>query len=283
MKTYYEVTKPRVWYLIAFTAFGGYMAGTPHPVDWLRAFHAVVAVSLAAAGSETVANYLERDLDRLMERTRRRPLPSGRLRPAENALIYGLTLTILGLILSLLINLPTFGFILLGVLDYLIVYVILAKRRTPLNIILGSVAGGAPVMAGYTAAAGWMSLEAWMLAAIVVLWIPSHIWSLALRYREDYMRAGIPMLPVVINEVKAIRCISSTAILIAIFSITLYFIASGYGLIYLVVSLVSGAFMLYLSIKLTINPTKEAAWRLFKFTSPYLALIFLAVILEALI
>jgi len=282
-KLYYEVTKPRVWYLIAFVAFGGFVAGSQNPVDWFRAIHAVAAVALAAAGSESVANYLEKDLDALMDRTRRRPLPSGRLKPARNALIYGVLLTAIGLALSIPLNILTFTFILIGVLDYVVVYVILTKRRTPLNIILGSFAGGAPVMAGYSAAAGYVGIDAWLLAAIVVLWIPSHIWSLALRYREDYVRAGVPMLPVIVNESKAIRCIASSSILIAIFTITVYFLTPVYGLLYLAVAVVSGLILLYLSLKLTVKPTREMAWRLFKFTSPYLALIFLAVVLDKLL
>ncbi len=264
-------------------AFGGYVAGSPHPIDWFKAIHITVAVSLAAAGSESIANYLERDLDALMERTRRRPLPSGKIKPAWNALIYGVMLTALGLGLSLPLGILPLTFILIGVLDYVVVYVILTKRRTPLNIILGSFAGGAPVMAGYSAAAGQVGADAWLLAAIVVLWIPSHIWSLALRYKEDYVRAGVPMLPVVVNESKAIRCISSSSILIALFTVIIYFLAPGYGPLYLATSTVSGAMLLYLSLKLAVKPTRDMAWRLFKFTSPYLALIFLAIILDKLL
>jgi len=284
VKVYYEVTKPRVWYLLTFTAFGGFMAGSTAPIDWLKALHAVAAVALAAAGSEAVANYLERDLDAVMERTKRRPLPSGRLKPPRNALVYGLALTIAGVSLSILLNWLTLLFILIGILDYLVVYVMLSKKKTPLNIILGSAAGGAPTMAGYAAAAGSLGVDAWLLAAIVVLWIPSHIWSLALRYKEDYRRAGVPMLPVVVDEKKAIRCISSTAILIAVFSIAIYFLrAPGYGLLYLGVSAVMGVILLYLSLLLMARPSERVAWILFKFTSPYLAALFTAVILEALL
>lgn len=284
LKLYYEVTKPRVWWLLSFTAFGGFMAGSGPQIDWLKALYAVAAVSLAAAGSETVANYLERGLDRVMERTRRRPLPSGRLRPARNALVYGLILTAAGVALSATINPLALTFTLVGVLDYLVVYVMLSKKRTPLNVILGSAAGGAPTLVGYTSAAGALTLEAWLLAAIVVLWIPSHIWSLALRYREDYSRAGVPMLPVVIEERKAIRCISSTAILIAVFSIAIYWLrVPEYGLLYLSVATGMGAILLYLSLLLMARPSKRLAWLLFKFTSPYLAAIFTAVILEALL
>lgn len=284
IKTYYVVTKPRVWYLLVYTAFGGFMAGSGQAIDWLRVVHAVGAVALAAAGAETVANYLERDIDAVMERTRRRPIPSGKIKPEWKAFIYGFVLMALGIAASAFINLLALTFILIGVLDYLIVYVMFSKRRTPLNIILGSVAGGAPTMVGYVSASSQMTADAWILAGIVVLWIPSHIWSLALHYKEDYMRAGVPMLSVVLEEKKAIRCISSTAILLVIFSILVYLLnPAKYGVIYLTSVVLTGAMLMYLSLKLMIKPGKELAWKLFKFSSPHLAVIFTAIIVESLI
>lgn len=284
LKVYYTVTKPRVWYLLVYTAFGGFMAGSGPVIDWVKAVHAVLAVTLAAAGSEAIANYLERDIDSIMERTRRRPIPAGKIKPEWKALILGFILTGLGVAAAALINLLALAFILVGVLDYLVVYVMLSKRRTPLNIILGSIAGGAPSMVGYVSAAGQMTADAWILSGIVVLWIPSHIWSLALRYKEDYMKAGVPMLPVVIDERKAVRCISSTAILLVAFSIAIYFLNPvKYGLIYLVSVTATGAALIYLSLKIMVRPSRTLAWRLFKFSSPHLAVIFTAIIIESLL
>lgn len=284
MKTYYILTKPRIWYLLAYTALGGYIAGSSGRVDWIGALIATLAVAFAAAGSETIANYLERDIDALMERTRRRPLPSGKIKPAWKALPIGFVLTVLGVYLAYTINLLALIFTLIGILDYVVVYVMLSKRRTPWNIVLGSVAGGAPTMVGYVSAAGQITLDSLILAGIVVLWIPSHIWSLALRYKEDYKKAGIPMLPVVLKEEKAIRCISSTATLLVIFSILVHFInPASYGQMYLVAVSISGAVLLYLSLKLMKKPEPKLAWRLFKFTSPHLAIIFTSIIIESII
>lgn len=284
IRVYYSVTKPRVWYLLAYTAFGGYIAGSGTSVNLVKALVATVSVILASAGSEAIANFIEKDIDALMERTRNRPLPSGKIKPEWKALVLGFILTGLGVYAAYLINLLALIFIIVGVTDYLVVYVMLSKKKTPLNIILGSVAGGAPTMVGYVSAANEITLDSIILAGIVVLWIPSHIWSLALRYKEDYMKAGIPMLPVVISEDKAIRCISSTAILLIVFSISIHFINPvKYGYIYLTLVTVSGLILLYLALKLMYKPSRKLAWKMFKYTSPHLAIIFTSIIIESIL
>ncbi|MEN2975195.1 MAG: heme o synthase [Candidatus Caldarchaeales archaeon] len=282
-KDYYSVTKPRIWYLLAYTALGGYIAGSSGQVDWFRALLATLSVILASGGSEAVANFIERDIDALMERTRKRPLPSGKIKPEWKALLLGIILIGLGMATAYYINLLALLFILFGVLDYVVVYVMLSKRRTPLSVILGSGAGGAPTMVGYVSAANQITIDSLILAAMVVLWIPTHIWSLALRYRDDYMRAGIPMLPVVISEKKSIRCISSTSILLVAFSIMVPYInPSLYKLSYLIPVTVSGAILLLLSILLMRRPEPKLAWILFKFTSPHLAVIFTSIMVSLL-
>jgi len=284
VKVYYSVTKPRIWYLLAYTAFGGYVAGSGAAVDWVKVLIATLSVVLASAGSEAIANFIEKDVDALMERTKNRPLPSGKIKPEWKALMLGFILTGLGVYLAYTINLLALVFILIGVIDYLVIYIMLSKKKTPLNIILGSVAGGAPTMVGYVSASNQITLDSIILAGVVVLWIPSHIWSLALRYKEDYMRAGIPMLPVVISENKAIRCISSTAIILIIFSISVYFINPlKYGYLYLTSASISGLILLYLALKLIYAPSKKLAWKMFKYTSPHLAVIFTAIIIESII
>jgi len=281
-RIYFSLTKPRIWWLLVFVGFGGLMAASNGRPDPYLAVTATLSLTMGSAGAETVANYLDRDIDAVMRRTMRRALPRGLIRPPWKALALGLVLTFGSFILASSINLLTLLFIMLGVADYVVVYVMYAKRRTPLNIILGSFAGGAPVMAGYVAAANQLTPEAWIMAGLVVLWIPSHVWSLALRYKDDYVRASIPMLPVVIREDKAIRCIASTAILMVVFSVALYFFyPSKYGAIYVAAASITGLLLGYLSLKLIVSPTPENSWRLFKFTSPHLALIFAAIILDA--
>ncbi|MEM2042562.1 MAG: heme o synthase [Nitrososphaerota archaeon] len=283
VRTYFVLTKPNVWWLLVFTGIGGYFAGSSGTFDPITFALTAASLSAACAGAETVANYLERDIDAVMTRTRRRPLPSGKITPPERALYFGLLLTATGIALSSLINLYALAFTVFGVLDYVVVYVMLTKRRTPLNVILGSFSGGAPALIGYTAATGFPDVYGWLLAALVVLWIPSHVWSLAMKYREDYRRAGVPMLPVVIEERKAIRCIVSTVVLLVAFSLALPIAKPSLGPLYLSVAALLGGALLFLSIKTALRPTFENFWRLFKFTSPYLAVLFAAIVLEALL
>jgi len=180
VKNYIVLTKPNVWWLLVFTGLGGVMAAANGAPGLYEAGMAITTITLGSAGAETVANYLERDIDAVMRRTRRRPLPKGLIKPEWKALLFGAALIILSLVTAAFINPLTFLFMTFGIFDYVVIYVILSKRRTPLNIILGSFAGGAPVMAGYAAVTNEATAEAWMLAALVVLWIPSHVWSLAM-------------------------------------------------------------------------------------------------------
>ncbi len=283
VKIYFSLTKPKIWWLLVFTGLGGAVAAGGLR-DLTTLLLAMVTIALGSAGSESVANYLEKDIDAIMARTRRRPLPQGLIKPEWKALVFGSILIMLSLIIAYAINLLTFIFMALGIFDYVVVYVMYSKRRTPLNIILGSFAGGAPVMAGYVAVSNTITAEAWILAALVVLWIPSHVWSLALKYKDDYMAANIPMLPVVISETKAIRCIASTAILMVLFSASLYFLyPHKYGTIYVATAALTGLLLAYFSVELINKPNKDNAWRLFKFTSPHLAILFLAMIVDTLL
>ncbi|MCS7137255.1 MAG: protoheme IX farnesyltransferase, partial [Candidatus Caldarchaeum sp.] len=231
--------------------------------------------------TEATSNYMERSLDSVMKRTARRVLPRGLITPEWKALAFGLALMAASLILALSINWMAFVFMFTGMFNYLVMYVLWAKRRTPLNIIIGSYAGGAPLMAGYTSVSFWPTAEAWILAALIVLWIPPHIWSLALIYREDYKKAHIPMLPVVASEATAIRCISSTTILSVLFTFLLYVLyPAKYGLIYLAAAVLSGAAIAFPAAALMFNPTRRVAYILFKLTSPQLFIIMLAVMLD---
>lgn len=283
VEVYFRLTKPRVWWLLVFTGIGGLFLGskTMPPLD--RIILVAALLVSGSAGAETVANYLEVDIDRLMRRTMKRPLPMGLIDPPEKALVFGLILIITSILLSITVNVYALILLIFGILDYVVVYVLYFKRRTPLNILFGSFAGGAPALIGYVSATNQITMEGLIIAALVVLWIPSHVWSLALKYRDDYARAKIPMLPVVISEKKAIRCIASTASLMVLFSVFLYLIdTQTFGLLYLGITAPSGAALLYLSLRLFFSPSHTNMWRLFKFTSPHLALIFLAIILDSL-
>ncbi|BAJ50617.1 protoheme IX farnesyltransferase [Candidatus Caldarchaeum subterraneum] len=283
VRVYFSLTKPNVWWLLAFTGAAGIVAASNGLPDPYLFTVAILSITLGVAGTEAASNYLELSLDSVMKRTSKRVLPRGLINPPWKALVFGLVLMTISLILAYLINPVTFFFMATGMFDYLVVYVMWSKRRTPLNIILGSYAGGAPLMAGYTAVSYWPTAEAFILAALIVLWIPPHIWSLALIYKEDYMRAHVPMLPVVTSEATAIRCISSTTIISVLFTFLLYFLyPEKYGLIYLVAAALSGLMIVLPAAALMVKPNRKTAYLLFKTTSPQLFIIMLAVMLDTL-
>ena len=184
-----------------------------------------------------------------------------------------------GLVLGLWINVVSFVILLLGVLDNVVVYSLLLKRRNPLNIVLGGFSGGLPAMFGWSAVTGTVSLLSILLAGLVVLWIPSHIWSLAIFSKEDYSRAGVPMLPVVMEEKAALRCIVATVVLMIPFSLAVYW-KGGFGWIYAVSALVLGTVVMLLNVHLFVHPTRRNAYRAFKVSSPYLFLLFLSMVID---
>lgn len=285
IRNYIEVAKPRTVLLLVFTSFvamtvASHFSQVDLPVlVWLTA---LIAITAGCAGCNTVTCYVDRDIDAVMSRTRNRPLPSTRINPPEKALIFGLVLIAVSLALALARNLLSFTFMALGAFDNVVIYSLLLKRKNPVNIILGGVSGGLPVAFGWAYIVNEVGLTMLMMAALVVLWIPNHIWSLALLYREDYERAKVPMLPVVTNEKTALRCIVSTSVLLNVFSILLYFFGA-FGIVYLVTAGVLGAITLIFNLKLFIKPNKQNSWTVFKFSSPYLAVIFLAMMIDTLI
>lgn len=278
---YLEVVKPSSVFLLVFTALGAMIVAADAYIPETIIL-ALTAIALGSASANTLTNYFDRDIDAVMARTRHRPLPMSRIKPAQNALYLGLALAVVSVALALLVNLLVALFGILGLLINVLVYNRWLKRRSPANIIIGGLAGAAPVLAGYAAVTNSVTLDAILLAALVVLWIPTHIWSLALKYRKDYRIARIPMLPIVVGEKKAIRCIAATSVLLVVFSVLVYF-QMELGLIYLGVALISGIIMLCLNIWLFIRSEQKNAWIVFKFSSPYLALLFLAMIIEKLV
>jgi len=279
IKAYYEVTKPRVWYLLVFTALGGYVVAAGRSIEPYLFVLTIVAVTLGAAGANTITCYIDRDIDAVMDRTRLRPIPSRRIYPAEKALYYGLALALSSVALSLLINPIVALLMVFGLVDNVLIYSKVLKRRNPVSIILGGFSGGAPTLIGYAAVKNTIDLTSLLMAALVVLWIPGHIWSLALYAKEDYAKAKVPMLPVVVSESVAVRCIASTSILMVAFSIGIYFVGA-FGVTYLTTAAILGAVALAVNFWLVVKPSRERAWIGFKLSSPYLAIIFLAMMLD---
>ncbi|MGD1836951.1 MAG: heme o synthase [Nitrososphaeraceae archaeon] len=283
LKNYYELTKPKIWYLLVFTAFCSALTASLlfdiyiSPFTWILL---LVGVAAGSAAADTLTGYNDRDIDAIMDRTKDRPIPSGRISP-KNALIFGLILTMVSLICSWFINIWAFALMAFGLFDNIIVYSKWLKRRSQSNIILGGFSGGAPALIGYITVTTQNLEIGLVMAGLVFLWIPTHIWSLALHVKNDYKKANVPMLPVISSEKYSVRIIAGTTLLMVLFSILPFFF-NQFGNIYLVTAIIFGIIMMALSIWLLVKPTERASWTVFKFSSPYLAALFIAFVVDAL-
>jgi len=295
---YYELTKPKIWYLLVFTAFGAALTASNiydieiSPATWLLMLFSVAAGSAAA---NTLTNYHDRDIDAIMERTKGRPLPSKRIYPAVKARNFGLVLAGISLVLALGISLTTTleqglwatAFIAFGLVNNILVYSYALKRNSRTNIILGGLCGGSPPMIGWVAVS--MS-DLWTMglamAGLVFIWIPMHIWALTLHFKDDYNKVNVPMLTAVQSEKTSARAIAGSTVVMVLFSIAPFFITteSGdvmVGSVYLWTAVASGALMIVLSIWVIVKPMEKASWTLFKFSSPYLAVLFIALMVDS--
>jgi heme o synthase len=282
IKNYYELTKPKIWYLLVFTALGAALTASllfkidVTPLQW---FLLLTGVAAGSAAADTITGYNDRDIDAIMERTKTRPIPSGRISP-RNALIFGLILTAVSLVCAWLINYIALGLMAFGLFDNIIVYSKWLKRRSQANIILGGFSGAAPALIGYVTVTTQNIEIGLVMAALVFFWIPTHIWSLALHVKKDYTKARVPMLPVVADERTSVRVIAITTLLMVAFSIVPFFLDQ-FGLIYLITATVFGIVMILLSTWLMVRPSERASWMVFKFSSPYLTALFIAFILDS--
>ena len=285
LKDYYNVTKPNVITLLVFTGAAAYVASAGWHTGILRLILVSASIWLGSAAANTVGSYFDRDIDAVMKRTRSRPIPSGRI-PARNALEYGLGLLIASLIVAYYLN-PVCGVAMIaGFLDYTIVYSFALKRRSWLNIILGGFSGVMPVLIGYFAAPSpVLSLAtALFMGFLVFFWIPEHIWSLAIRFRQDYTDAKIPMLPVVISERRSVQVIAITTIIMVFYSLVPAFASQiGFHLVYLGVAGALGALMLAINVWLLLDPSPSRAWTVFKISSPYLFFVFIGIMIDVLV
>ncbi len=280
MVSYVELTKPRIVLLLDFTALAAFLvAGSL--VDWGRLVGVLVAGTLASGGAGALNCYVDRNLDGRMGRTSQRPIPKGEIRP-EKALLFGLAMVGGGVLVSALL-LPILAslFIFLGAAIYVLFYTKWLKPRTSLNIVLGGSAGSCAPLAGWAAATGQVNAVApWLMALLVFVWTPSHFWGLAIRAVGDYSKAGIPMLPSVVGEKRAAQYIALNTFLLVPLSL-IFFPLGLFGIVYLAVAAVFGLGLLFVDLKLAFNPTKAQAWTAFKVSSPYLAIIFLAMVVDA--
>jgi protoheme IX farnesyltransferase len=295
---YYELTKPKIWYLLVFTAFGAALtASNIYGIEIAPSTWALMLFSVAAgsAAANTLTNYHDRDIDAIMERTKGRPLPSKRIYPAVKARNFGLVLAGISLVLAFGISFTTTleqglwatAFIAFGLLNNILVYSYALKRNSRTNIILGGLCGGSPPMIGWVAVT--MS-DLWTMglamAGLVFIWIPMHIWALTLHFKDDYNKVNVPMLTAVQSEKTSARAIAGSTVVMVLFSIAPFFITTQSGEemvggVYLWTAIASGALMVALSIWVILKPMEKASWTLFKFSSPYLAVLFISLMVDS--
>ena len=277
LTAYLQLTKPKIIPLLMLVALASSIIAARGVPNLSIAIGLLVGGTLTSAGSLAINSYLEVDIDSKMRRTMARPLPSNRIAPPRKALFFGLMLIALGVGISFLL-LPVIAtlFIALGSIVYIPIYTIWLKPRTSWNIVLGGFAGSCASLAGWYAITTSNAYVAWILAALVFVWTPTHFWSLAVVTEQDYSAVGIPMLPSVVGEARAARFIVANTLLLIPFSLLFYLYLTGVGtLIYLVGAVVFDALLLITNLKLLLSPTRANAWLAFKFSSPYLAVIFI--------
>jgi len=279
-----EISKPRIVVLLVITAITSMFAasklvdGVPE-LDYWSYLHIIIAGTLASAGSSALNHYYDKDIDPKMKRTSTRPIPSGRM-AASHVFLYGLIVSCVSVIYGYFtLNPVSAFFIAVGIFSYVIIYTVWLKRLNSSNIVIGGIAGSAAAWAGWSAATGSMDILGFLVGMLVFVWTPSHFWCLAMKIRDDYAEAKIPMLPVIIGMQRTSKYILVNTAILLPYSLMLY--AFGLGIVYLAVATVSGGLMLVYHYKLTKNPTSEFAWKAYKVTAPYLTIIFVGIALDA--
>ncbi len=287
LSDYLALTKPRIIPLLLMVALGSCIIAAKSIPPLQTLFGVLAGGGVASAGALALNSYLEIEVDSKMKRTRNRPLPARRIVPPYHALALGLGLLAGGVLIALLtLNFVATFFIGLGAFIYVPVYTLWLKPRTTWNIVLGGFAGSCAALSGWYAVGTTTSAAfAWVLATLVFVWTPSHFWSLAVITEQDYSAVGIPMLPSVLGPAASSKYIVANTLLLIPVSLLfgLYPLHQLGLVVYLVVTVVFDALLLGTNLKLLRSPTKNNAWLAFKFSSPYLAVIFLAAMAAALV
>ena len=279
---YLSLTKPAIVALLLLTTLCGMVIAIgglpPLPTVGLT----LLGGGLTAGGAGALNQYIDRGIDRRMVRTMRRALPDQRLRPVDG-LLFGLAMCVVGLaVLAIGVNLLSAILALAGIIYYAVLYSILLKPNTPQNIVVGGGAGAIPPLVGWAAATGSLSLPAFFLFAVIFFWTPPHFWALALLKRSDYARAGIPMLPVVSGELETHRQILLYSFQLVALTALLPLVGLGGGL-YLPASLLLGIGLVRHAWILQRRGGNRFAWKMYRYSSLYLAGIFLALAADALL
>ena len=280
---YLALTKPKITPLLLMAALGSAVVAARGIPPYVTILGVLVGGALASSGALALNSYLEMGMDAKMKRTKGRPLPSGKIVPPLHALYLGLGLLAVGVVVAALtLNPVATFFIALGAFVYVPVYTLFLKPRTTWNIVLGGFAGSCAALAGWYAVTFQDPIVGWLLGALVFVWTPSHFWSLAVITEEDYSAVNVPMLPSVVGPEAASRYIVVNTLFLIPVSLlyATYFLGLGF-FVYLGVTLVFDLLLLATNVKLFRTPTKANAWLAFKFSSPYLAVVFLVAMVAA--
>jgi protoheme IX farnesyltransferase len=278
-RDYYELTKPRVVLLIVFTAIVGMFLSVPGWPGAGALLFGTLGIGLAASSAAAINHLLDARIDIQMSRTRRRPLPQGRLSEAHAVAFAAILCALAMLILWFLINPLTAILTFASLIGYAVVYTVWLKRATPQNIVIGGAAGAAPPVLGWAAVTGEVHANALLLFLIIFVWTPPHFWALAIARKADYEKAGIPMLPVTHGDKFTRQFILLYTILLVLVTVLPY-LSGMSGLIYLAAALALGGIFLYYAIRMRLDDSPRLPMRVFRYSINYLMLLFAALLLD---
>lgn len=283
VQSYYLLTKPRIIPLLLITTAGSMWIAAKGQVDPLLLLVTLIGGTLAAASAQTINCVYDRDIDYDMERTRHRPLPSGKIQPRD-ALIFATVLAFISFtLLSVFANLLAALLAMSGIGFYVLVYTHMLKRHSTQNIVIGGAAGAIPALVGWAAVTGTLSWAAWLIFAIVFVWTPPHFWALALMIKDDYAKVGVPMLPVIAGAKATVWQIWWYTLITVFASLLLIFPLHESGVVYGAVALWLGSIFIHKAWQLLQNPEdKPTARGLFLYSISYMMLLCLAMVVDSL-
>ncbi len=283
IQSYYQLTKPRIIPLLLITTAGSMWIAAKGQVDPLLLFVTLVGGTLAAASAQAINCIYDRDIDYDMERTRHRPIPSGRIQPRD-ALIFAIALAVISFtLLSVFANMLAALLAMSGIGFYVLIYTHWLKRNSTQNIVIGGAAGAIPTLVGWAAVTGTLSWTAWLLFAIVFLWTPPHFWALALMIRDDYAKVGVPMLPVVAGNKATVWQIWWYTLVTVAATFLLIYPLQQTGIVYGAIALYLGGVFIYKAWQLMQNPEdKNIAKGVFLYSISYMMLLCLGMVVDSL-
>ena len=281
--SYYQLTKPRIIPLLLITTSASMWMASDGRVDPVLLIVTLLGGTLAAASAQTLNCIYDRDIDYTMERTRNRPIPSGRVQ-TRDALLFAIALATLSFtLLTVFANLLAALLAMSGIVFYMLIYTHMLKRHTSQNIVIGGAAGAIPALVGWAAVTGSLSWSAWMLFAIVFIWTPPHFWGLALMIKDDYAKVGIPMLPVVEGEVETTRQIWIYTLILVPSTLLLIYPLGTAGVVYGLIAITLGWKFIQKAWQLLQNPVDNMLARsVFKYSIIYMMLLCLGLVIDSL-